>query len=247
MQQSDFTAAILDPNAPVPPGLLDPEGRPAGKRFNVYRNNLAASLSEALETGFPVLARLLGADSFKTLSLIFSRAHPPTSRALSQYGAAMPAFLEGFQPLAAYPYLADIARLELAIRRAYHAADADPLNAAGMGPATLMELTPVLAPATQIIASPYPIHGIWRRNTQPDAAKPQPVAESVMVTRPEFDPIPHLLPAGGTAFASALDGRATIALALERTIEATPGIDLAPLLTLFLTSGALTLSKGPDQ
>ena len=45
MQQSDFTAAILDPDAPVPPGLLDPEGRPAGKRFNVYRNNLAASLS----------------------------------------------------------------------------------------------------------------------------------------------------------------------------------------------------------
>lgn len=244
MQQSDFTAAILDPDAPVPPGLLDPEGRPAGKRFNVYRNNLAASLSEALETGFPVLARLLGADSFKTLSLIFSRAHPPTSRALSQYGAAMPAFLEGFQPLAAYPYLADIARLELAIRRAYHAADADPLNAAGMDPATLMELTPVLAPATQIIASPYPIHGIWRRNTQADAPKPKPVAETVMVTRPEFDPIPHLLPAGGAAFAQALDGRTTIALALERTIEAAPGIDLAPLLTLVLTSGALTLSKG---
>ena len=111
MQQSDFTAAILDPAAAVPPGMVDPEGRPAGKRFNVYRNNLAASLSEALETGFPVLHRLLGAQSFQTLALIFSRAHPPTSRALSQYGDALPEFLEGFQALAAYPYLADIARL----------------------------------------------------------------------------------------------------------------------------------------
>lgn len=247
MQQSDFTAAILDPNAPVPAGMVDPEGRPAGKRFNVYRNNLAASLSEALETGFPVLAKLLGSDSFKTLSLIFSRTHPPTSRALSQYGAAMPGFLEGFQPLAAYPYLADIARLELAIRRSYHAADADPLNAAGMDPDSLMELTPVLAPATQIIASPFPIHGIWRRNTQTGAPKPQPTAETVMITRPEFDPIPHLLPPGGLAFAQALDGRATVALALERAVDAVPGLDLAPLLTLFLTSGALTLPKGPDQ
>jgi hypothetical protein len=247
MLQSDFTAAILDPNAPVPPGMVDPQGRPAGKRFNVYRNNLAASLTDALETGFPVLLKLLGEKSFKTLALIISRAHPPTSRALSQYGDAMPAFLEGFQPLVAYPYLADIARLELAIRRSYHAADADPLNAAGMDPETLMELTPVLAPAAQIVASPYPIHGIWRRNTQTDAPKPQPTAETVMITRPEFDPVPHLLPAGGAAFAGALDGRTTIALALERSIEAEPGIDLAPLLTLFLTSGALTLQKGPDQ
>ncbi len=247
MQQSDFTAAILDPAAAVPPGMVDPEGRPAGKRFNVYRNNLAASLSEALETGFPVLHRLLGAQSFQTLALIFSRTHPPTSRALSQYGDALPEFLEGFQALAAYPYLADIARLELAIRRSYHAADAEPLNAAGLDPETLMELTPVLSPATQIIASSYPIHGIWLRNTQPDAPKPQPVAEAVMITRPDFDPIPHLLPPGGLAFAQALDGRTTIALALERAIEAAPGLDLAPLLTLFLTSGALTLSKGPDQ
>jgi len=245
MQQSDFTAAILDPAAPVPPGMVDPEGRPAGKRFNVYRNNLAASLSEALGTGFPVLRKLLGADSFRTLALIFTRAHPPTSRALSQYGAAMPEFLEGFQPLATYPYLADIARLELAIRRSYHAADAEPLNAAGLDPETLMELTPVLTPATQLIASPYPIHSIWRRNTDADAPKPQSGAEAVMVTRPEFDPIPHLLPPGGLAFARSLDGRTTIALALERTIETTPGLDLAPLLTLFLTSGALILPKGP--
>lgn len=247
MLQSDFTTAILDPDAPVPAGMVDPKGRPVGKRFNVYRNNLAASLTEALETGFPVLAKLLGVDSFKTLALIFSRAHPPTSRALSQYGDAMPEFLEEFQPLAAYPYLADIARLELAIRRSYHAADTDPLNAAGMDPETLMELTPVLAPATQIVASPFPIHGIWRRNTHPEAPKPQPRAETVLVTRPEFDPIPHLMPNGGLAFAQALDGRTTVALALERAIEAAPGLDLTPLLTLFLTSGALTLPKGANE
>lgn len=245
MQQSDFTAAILDPAAAVPAGMVDPQGRPAGKRFNVYRNNLAASLSDALETGFPVLVKLLGPDSFRTLALIFSRAHPPTSRALSQYGAALPAFLEGFQPLAAYPYLADVARLELAIRRSYHAADTAPVDAAGLDPDSLMELTPALTPATQIVASPYPIHGIWQRNTQAHAPKPQPVAEAVMVTRPEFDPIPHLLPPGGLAFARALDGRTPVALAIEATIHAAPGLDLAPLLTLFLTSGALTFSKGP--
>lgn len=244
MDQHAFTAALLDPAAAIPEGLTDPQGRPAGKRFDVYRNNLAVSLSEALETGFPVLQRLLGAGSFRTLALIFSRTHPPTSRALSQYGAAMPAFLEGFQPLAGFPYLADIARLELAIRRSYHAADVTPLEAAGLDPVALMELTPRLAPATQWLQSPYPIHAIWRRNTDPGAPKPQGGAQAVMVTRPGFDPVPHLLPRGGIAFAQALDGRTPISMALERSVEAAPGLDLAPLLTLFLTSGALTISKG---
>ena len=45
--QDDFVAALLRPDADVPLGLSDPEGRPAGKRFNVYRNNVAVSLKDA--------------------------------------------------------------------------------------------------------------------------------------------------------------------------------------------------------
>jgi hypothetical protein len=60
MRQSDFVTALLDPTAELPAGMIEPKGRPAAKRLDVYRNNVAASLSEALEIGFPVLVKLLG-------------------------------------------------------------------------------------------------------------------------------------------------------------------------------------------
>lgn len=240
MDQHDFTTALLDPESGVPAGMVDPQGRPAGKRFNVYRNNVAASLTEALETGFPVLQKLIGVDSFKTLAIIFLRANPPKSRKLSQYGSAMPGFLETFTPLKSLPYLADTARLELAIRRSYHAADSDPLATEGMTPDALMALTPKLAPTTILLSSPFPIWSIWRYNMEPGSAKPQAGGEDTMITRLNFDPTPHLLPRGGLFLARALDGKTPLGSALEATMADTPRADIAGLLTLFLSSAALT-------
>ena len=46
---AQFVPALLDPEAAIPPGLVDRAGRAAGKRFDVYRNNVAVGLADALE------------------------------------------------------------------------------------------------------------------------------------------------------------------------------------------------------
>ena len=63
VSQNLFRSALLDPSLPVPGGLTDAEGRPAGARYNVYRNNVAVSLTEALHTGFPIISKLLGKEN----------------------------------------------------------------------------------------------------------------------------------------------------------------------------------------
>ena len=68
--QTEFRKALLDPQQAVPEGLTNPDGQQASKRFSVYRNNVAHSLSEAMLTGFPVLAKLVGDDFFSEMAKV---------------------------------------------------------------------------------------------------------------------------------------------------------------------------------
>ena len=237
--QSTFTAGLLDPARPVPPGLSDGSGRPAGKRYDVYRNNVVASLSDAMETAFPVIRKLVGDDFFRAMAGLYVRAHPPTSRLMMHYGAEFPAFLAGFPPAQSLPYLPDVARLELALRHAYHAADAAPL-----APTALAEIPPerlgdtrlAFAPAVRLIASPYPVHSIWRANTQ-DGPVPQPRPEAALIARPGLDPTVNLIAPHSLPVLQALLAGATLGDAID---HAGDGFDFSALLTLLLTNGAIT-------
>jgi hypothetical protein len=238
-----FVDALLDPTAPVPDGLVGPDGRAAGRRFDVYRNNVVAGLSNALETAFPVLRKLLGEQNFKGLAGIYVRKHPPATPLIMFFGAEMPGFLEGLPQLAHLPYLPDVARLELAMREAYHAADADPI-----APETLRSLPPVdllglrvgLHPALRVFASPYPVHGIWARNMIAGAPKPRIAPETVMVTRPGYDPVQTVVPRGTDLLLAALSDGATLGDAIAAAQAAHPDFDPTTSFGALLSAGAIT-------
>ena len=240
--QDAFACALLDPARPVPAGLTDPAGRPAGTRFDVYRNNVAASLTAALETGFPVLRALVGEAFFKAMAGVFLRAHPPRSGLLMQYGAEMPGFLAGFGPVAHLPYLPDVARLELALRAAYHAADAAPIAPEALGalpPNRLAAARLRLAPALRLVRSPWPVAGIWHANATPGAPRPGTGPEDALITRPGFDPEVVALPPGAGDYVAALLAGRTVAAA-HTAGAATPGFDPADALGRLLAAGAIT-------
>src|SRR6056297_582067 len=207
LDQTEFHDALLDAARAVPQGLKDGAGRPAGSRFSVYRNNVAVSLTEALELGFPALHALLGDDRFKAVMGRFLRQHPPDTPMISHYGAALPGFLAGFEPLQHLGYLPDVASLELALRQSYHAADAAPIDPAALqalAPDALMAARFDLAPALRIVRSDWPVHGIWAYKMQPGAPKAVQEAQRVLVLRPEFDPEMTVIDAATDAFVTAL-------------------------------------------
>lgn len=238
MTEGGFIAALLDPSHPVPTGLVRPDGQPAGKRFDVYRNNVAVGLTEALQAAFPVVQKLVGEAFFTAMAGVFLRAHPPTSRIMMLYGDAFPDFLAGFYPVAAYPYLPDVARIEQALRESYHARDALPLpmSAFAIPEPELLAARVTFAPTLRLIRSTWPIHAIWRFNTQ-GGAQPEPGPEDVLVLRPEFDPAPHVLPPGGGAFVAHLLAGATLGQALA---DSPPDFNLPAVMTLLLNGHAIT-------
>lgn len=235
MTQAAFRAALFDPDLPVPTGLTGPGGRPAGARFDVYRNNVVAGLTAALAEGFPAVRALVGEAFFAAMAVVFLRAHPPVSRQMAVYGAALPDWLAGFPPVAGLPYLPDVARLELSLRQSYHAADAATVDLFAVPPPRLATARLRLAPALRLVRSDWPvvtIHAAQSGGPPPAAMQP----EDALVTRPGFDPVVQRLPPGGGAFVAALMAGATVAQAMQ---DAGPDHDLAATLALLVGGGAI--------
>jgi hypothetical protein len=242
MRQAGFTEALLDPGRAVPAGLTDPQGRPAGRRFDVYRNNVVASLTEGLETAFPVVRALLGTGFFRGMAGAYLRRHPPSSPLMMFFGEAMPAFLERFEPVQDLGYLPDIARLELALRHSYHAADAAPIAPAllqSMAPDRLMRARLRLAPALRLLRSDWPIVTIWRMHQPGGGPSPEMRSEDALLTRPGFDPAVSLLPPGGATFVTALGREKPFRDALGAAEEEFHNFDLGSVLGILLKGGAI--------
>lgn len=240
--QTDFRQAILNATLPVPEGLTNGQGAPAGKRFSVYRNNVAVSLTEALRTGFPTIRKLLGDQNFDGLAGMFLRQHPPSSPVMMHYGAEFPEFLANLPALAHLGYLPDVARLELALRASYHAADATPLDPAilqNMAPETLAQSRLSLAPSLRIVRSAFPLYDIWAFNMA-DGPQPGATAQNVAIIRTEFDPVPKPLPTGGATFIEALRAGETFRAAVDTATTAAPAFDLGATLGLLVQAQAFT-------
>ncbi|MGC3939329.1 putative DNA-binding domain-containing protein [Roseobacter sp. EG26] len=247
--QAEFTVALLDPESDIPSNLTDGAGRHAGRRFSVYRNNVTVSLIRALQEAFPLVLKLLGSNTFERTARLYVAEHPPTSPLMMFYGEDFPAFLRDFKPLAHVGYLPDCAKLDLAMRRSYHAADSlavDPAVFQG-APDQVLTRRFSLSPSSILLRSPWPLFDIWRMNMGQDGSKPRAIAQDVMIVRPDFDPQPHVLPIGAADWFERIAAGKTFGEAHEQTLKRAPDFDLARTLTFALQSGILADYEKKDR
>jgi hypothetical protein len=237
-----FAAALMDPLRPPPPGLTTWNGSDVAQRFAVYRNNVAVSLMAALRVKFPVVRALVGDATFDAAALTFVRTTMPGSRILARYGEDFPDFLERFGPAASLPWLADVARLEAARIRAYHAADmavmkADDLEA--MPAATLEALRIHLHPGATFMSSSFAIVSLWAAHQgHVDAGAVDPHApEDALVARPTLDVEVIRLGPGVLAFLGHMLEGETLAQAAATAFSADPGFDLPAAIRAMLAAG----------
>jgi hypothetical protein len=201
--------ALLDRTREVPPRIRAVGHDQVDRRFNVYRNNVFVSLTEALVTRFPVCHALVGDEFFRAMARVFIELSPPRSPILMTYGDDFADFVDTFPPAQPVPYLRDVARLEAALTRAYHAADASPLTVdelESLAPCRWEQIHVELHPAVQIVSSPYPIVSIWEAHVRPDDHPiiDSSMAEDALVVRPDLEVEVHRLPPGAATFLTAL-------------------------------------------
>ncbi|MGY5780273.1 HvfC/BufC N-terminal domain-containing protein [Rhizobium sp. LEGMi135b] len=241
--QSEFAAALVDPDRAVPKGLTAWNGPRPARRFGVYRNNVAIGLIGALASRFPAAEKIVGEEFFAAMAHEFIRLHPPRSPLLLVYGDDFPDFVESFEPAREIPYLPDVMRLEALRGRAYHAADAVPLDTALVAtiePAGLAELTFVPHPSASVARSAHPAITIWAMNTGEielaDIA--DWTGEDALVVRPQMIVEVHRLPPGGATFLAQLFAGAALDEAYEAALAEAANFDLSANLAGAFTAGA---------
>lgn len=192
-QQQALLAALLAwPPQDAEKAMADHVCRPWARGLMAYQSNGHALAVRALGASYPVLAQLLGEDSFASLARAFWHAQPPVKGDVTQWGEALPGFLAGSPQLQEEPYLPDVARVEWALHRCAHAADA---QADGSSFRLLMErdpdlLSPVLAPGCALVQSVWPVASVMTAHLEaaPDFAEVgrrlgEGVAEAALIWR----------------------------------------------------------------
>ena len=242
-----FAAGLV--SGSLPPGLTAQAPDEAAQRFAVYRNNVAVSLAAALSGRFPVIERLLGAEFFAAMGQIYMTEHRPRSPVLQEWGESFPAFLADFPPLAAYPYMADVARIELARGRAYHAADAVPIAAPDLicAAADPARARLGLHPSVQVLRLATPAVSIWAAN-QPGAQTqtqtlPSGPQIALILRTPAFEVPVGVLAPGDAELITALQNGLTVLQAAEAAAAVDPDHDPQPILIRLMQAGVITLPK----
>ncbi|MEO8410411.1 MAG: putative DNA-binding domain-containing protein [Propionivibrio sp.] len=189
--QSRFQHAVL--NCERTPGLFVDEDAQTSGGFAIYLVAYRARLAAALRDNFEVLYRALGDDVFDGLAQAYIAAQPSPFRSIRWYGDGLPAFLDAHPELASHPALADLARMDWALRGAFDAPDAAVLTltdlAALPAEAWPQQRFPTL-PSLRIVDLDWAVEPIWRAlNADADAqtAAPERSSHALLVWRPQLE------------------------------------------------------------
>lgn len=213
-------------------------------RLDIYRNTSVGVLANALRLSYPAVQRLVGVEFFESAARLFIEEHPAQSAWLDEYGGDFSDFLSQLPSAATLPYLSDVARLEWAVTRALHAADADPLDVATL--AKLDEAARacvrfVFHPSLSLIRCDCPADTLWRAVLDQDdtsLASFDPAAEPVwlLIERGVAGVEVTRLSEAAWRFTSELHAGKPMHTALDEAV----GAEMSGLLAQHLAAGRFT-------
>jgi hypothetical protein len=181
--QRDFRAWLLDASSTMQGRLVHAGG------LDVYHNAYRVQLVDCLRETFEKLAFWLGEDAFVAAARTHIEQNPPHGWTLGVYG-------EGFdRTLAALygddPEVAELARLEWMLCRAFDGPDAQAASAATLGPVDWDLAVFELVPTFQMANAQTNASAIWSAlsaHEPPPGAARLPKPGALLVWRQDFTP-----------------------------------------------------------
>ena len=236
--QARFAAALGDRaaiSAATP--QFEGEATTVERRIALYRGNVLAARTKALQAAYPVLAKIVGEEFFAGLAREYMQAHPSTSGDLNGFGAELGSFLAGFAPAAELPYLPDVARMEWALHSAHYAADHPPFDLARFAAVPTDKHAGLrfdFHPAVTLLQSDYPLARIWQVHQDDYSGEFSVDFDGgpyfVVVQRPRWRAEARDIDAAGFAFLHELKRGESLGAAVEAAFAQRPDFDLGGAL-----------------
>lgn len=248
--QREMQNGLLGERSAIEAHIADTPPLTREARVGIYRHAYVARLIEALQNYYPVLYQILGDDDFEALGAAFVRAHPSVHRSIRWYGRELADFLQVEPPFAEQPILAEIARFEWSLAKAFDSADSRLLGRAALAsvePAAWADLTFQFHPSVQRLAFEWNTVSVWKAlSAEESPPAPERSAGGVgwLVWRRDLENYFRSLdPVEATALDAALEGRnfAQICGALAQQLpESDVPLRAASLIATWLDGGLLT-------
>lgn len=197
---------------------------PWARGLKAYQSNGHALAERALQAAYPVVAQLLGGESFADLARALWHAHPPVHGDVALWGGKLSGFLAASADLQDEPYLEDVAALEWALHCSATAADAvaDLPSLALLTTEDPAELALCLAPGSAALPSVWPVVSIVEAHrthamemVEVGALVRQRVGQSAVVWRAGFKPSVRQALVGEAPLLMALLANQTLGDALD--------------------------------
>jgi hypothetical protein len=228
--QAAFAAHLVDGDAARLAAIVTP----SAARLGVHRHHVFHSLAAALGETFSTVKALVGPEFFRRMARAYVAAELPTQPVLGEYGRSFDVFVAGHAAARDLPYLADVARLDWALNRAFHCPFQPPLGAADLqavDAGSLPQQRLVAQAGAALIESDFAIDRIWavsRPGAAEEKVDPWSVGIRLLVLRRSDDAAFVVLSAGEARFVAVLIDGATLEEAAGQALAVDPAFDLSP-------------------
>ncbi len=227
------------------------DGLAPAARVQVYRNNVRAMFTGALERTYPVLRQRVGEGYFAKLAAEYRIDHPSRSGDLHWIGRHFAEWISIRMAGTDYAWLADLARLEWACEEVLVSEFLQPAPAeslALLAPEQLAGARLSPQPGLRTVSSGFPVWSVWQANQPGSSGKtvdPSLGPEHVVLSADPSGLVLHSVPADRYRFVEQLAAGSTLEDALD--VSALPIEQLAETLAWLFGAGLVTQVAAPGN
>lgn len=201
----------------------------AKQRLQVYQNNYSFLLTDMLMGNFPSTCTTVSEEFFRFLASEFIKKHPLPTAGAGFYHLDFPDFLETFPPLLDYPFVPDLARLEVLLHQSYIATPPSKT---------------ILHPSVFLLESDYPVRDIWQvaqgQRDENDLPTMENNPQKIILYQDGYDVCLDVVEDDFFTFVQSLQAGETKDQAAEKALKINPVFDINVTVTKMKSNDMVT-------